>query len=64
MESSVQFSRNVPVTIASAPALRAASACPGVWMPPPTMTGQETAFFTAEIIAGGTGLSAPEPASR
>ena len=58
------LSSKVPVTMMSAPASLAAFAASGVVMPPPTMRGMSTLDLMALIIAGGTGLYAPEPASK
>ncbi len=57
-------SRRVPVTMMSAPASCAAAAASGVRMPPPMMSGMSIADLIARIISGGTGLSAPDPASK
>lgn len=48
----------------SAPASLAAAAASGVRMPPPIISGMSTASLIDLIISGGTGASAPEPASK
>src|SRR5262245_8991232 len=58
-------SMTVPITTKSAPAPRAARACPGVRIPPPTNSGRcPTAARHARITSTGTGRSAPLPPSR
>src|SRR5881394_901091 len=58
-------STTVPMTTKSAPAFRAARACAGVRMPPPTNSGRwATATRHARITSTETGRSAPLPASR
>src|SRR5579859_67050 len=58
-------STTVPITTKSAPACRAARACAGVRMPPPTKSGRwATAARHARITSPDTGRSAPLPASR
>src|SRR5437763_9338543 len=55
----------VPITTKSAPAARAVRACSGVRTPPPTNNGRSgTAARQARMTSGGTGRSAPLPASR
>src|SRR2546426_617918 len=63
----------VPITTKSAPAARAACACSGERIPPPTKSGTAGSPPTpappvtarqARITAAGTGRSAPLPASR
>src|SRR5207248_7842793 len=55
----------VPITTKSAPAARAAWACAGRRIPPPTNKGSPaTASRQARITSAGTGRSAPLPASR
>lgn len=48
----------------SAPASLAVAAASGVRMPPPIISGMSTASLIDLIISGGTGASAPEPASK
>src|SRR6059036_2623056 len=60
-------STTVPMTTKSAPAARAARTCAGVRIPPPTKSGRSgggTAARQARMTSGGTGRSAPLPASR
>src|SRR2546428_501298 len=58
-------STTVPMTTKSAPAFRAARACAGVRMPPPTNRRRDgTAARQARITSVETGCSAPLPASR
>src|SRR3989449_4284665 len=62
-------STTVPMTTKSAPAARAARACSGVRIPPPTKSGRSgggggTAERQARMMSSGTGRSAPLPAPK
>ena len=60
----MSFSKAVPITTRSAPALKAASILFFDLIPPPTIKGIHIEEATALIIFASTGTVAPEPASR
>jgi len=57
------FSNNVPITIASAPALTIFFAVIGSFMPPPTIRNP-LILYDSFTISGLTLEAAPEPASK
>ena len=58
------FSNAEPMTVMSAPALKAFSISCILRKPPPVIIGSDTQSLTAEIISFLIGFSAPLPASR
>gem|GEM_PF-4164463 len=58
------FSKAVPITTRSAPALYAFLSCVAFRIPPPTISGIFKSLFTSAITFSETGIKAPLPASR